>query len=66
MSSGNIAQLAAPASVFVRSSWFDGNLFWDLSPAVRFGVEYAYFQQTRGDGEKPTNHRVQFSSWLIF
>jgi hypothetical protein len=66
MSSGNIAQLAAPAAVFVRSDWLDGNLFWDLTPAVRFGLEYAYFRQTRGDGEKPTNQRVQFSSWFIF
>jgi hypothetical protein len=67
MSSKNIAQFVmAPAGVFTKSDWLDGNLFFDLTPAVRFGVEYAYFQQTHGDGANEHNHRVQFSSWFIF
>jgi hypothetical protein len=67
MSSKNILQLApGPAGVFTRSDWIDGNVFYDLTPAVRFGLEYAYFRQTRGDGVAATNHRVQLSSWLIF
>jgi hypothetical protein len=67
MSSKNILQfVAAPGAVFTKSDWLDGNLFYDLTPAVRLGLEYAYFRQTRGDGVTPLNHRVQFSTWLIF
>jgi len=67
MSSKNIVQfVAAPGAVFTKSDWIDGNLFYDLTPAVRLGLEYAYFRQTRGDGVSPHNQRVQFSTWLIF
>jgi hypothetical protein len=66
MSSGNIAQLAAPAAVFTKTDWIEGNLFWEATPAVRFGAAYAYYKQTRGDGESPKNQRIQLSSWFIF
>ena len=65
---GNIDQFfpPSPAGIFTDSDWVDGNLFWDVTPAVRFGGEYSYFQQTRGDGQKPKNHRFQVSAWFIF
>jgi hypothetical protein len=64
---GNIDQFGlAPGGIFTDSDWFDGNLFFDLTPAVRFGLEYAFFQQKRGDGQKPKNARLQFSTWYVF
>jgi len=64
---GNIDQFGlAAAGILTDSDWVDGNLFWEVTPAVRFGAEYAYFQQTRGDNQKPKNHRFQLSSWFIF
>jgi hypothetical protein len=71
MTSKNVNQFVAqtPAGqggVFTESLWADGNLFWDLTPAARFGFEYAFFQQMRGDGQKPQNHRVQLSTWFLF
>jgi hypothetical protein len=56
----------AKGSVFTESNWADGNLFWDMTPAARFGFEYSFFQQMRGDGQKPENHRFQLSAWYLF
>lgn len=66
MQSRNIGRLAAPASVFDRSDWADGNLFWDPLPGLRFGLEYAVFRQRRADGPTFQNNRVQFSALYIF
>ncbi|HVT06389.1 MAG TPA: hypothetical protein VHO67_02980, partial [Polyangia bacterium] len=49
-----------------RSYWADANLFVDLNPAVRFGLEYAYFWQKYLDLTKGSNTRVQFSAFYIF
>ena len=49
-----------------RSYWADANLFVDLNPAVRFGLEYAYFWQKYLDQTKGSNTRVQFSAFYIF
>jgi hypothetical protein len=57
---------ATLTSVFNKSDWFDGNVFFDLTPAARLGAEYAYFRQTKASGENNHNHRVQFSAWLLF
>jgi len=68
-SSKNIADfvaMTALGNVFKKSDWFDGNLFFDLTPATRLGVEYAYFRQTRADDTNQHNHRVQFSAWFVF
>jgi hypothetical protein len=68
--SGNIASFgpaaSPPAGVYTKEQWFDGCLFWQLTPAVRFGVEYAQFKQTYADGIEATNHRAQFSGWFLF
>lgn len=72
--SGNFSQLYSPnaasygpaSRVFNHSWWADGNLFVDVTPALRFGLEYAYYSQTYVDGVNATNHRFQFSSWYIF
>jgi len=66
MHSSNIADLGNPASVFKTSNWFDGNLFWDATAAVRFGFEYAWFQQIYGDDVKAKNSRFQVSGFYLF
>jgi hypothetical protein len=66
MYSDNIGKYAAPGRVFDHSWWADGNIFWDITPAVRLGLEYAYFHQTYTDGVNASNHRFQFSGWYLF
>jgi hypothetical protein len=66
MHSSNIASLGVPSAVFKTSNWFDGNVFWDATTAVRVGFEYAWFQQTYGDGVKAINSRFQLSGFYIF
>jgi hypothetical protein len=52
----------------IRSTlnFFDVNLMGDLTPAVRLGVEYAYYTDKYADGVSGTNHRVQGSAYYIF
>jgi hypothetical protein len=65
--SGNIDQfVAATANVFKKMQWYDANIFWNVTPAVRFGVEYAIFKQTYVDNSTATNKRGQFSGFFIF
>jgi hypothetical protein len=52
--------------LFNTSYWGDGVLFYELNPAVKFGLEYAYYWQKYLDGTKGTNNRVQFSAFYVF
>jgi hypothetical protein len=67
MESSNTPTLFAK-STKVRSSedWWDVNLFGDVTPALRLGLEYAQFLDKYVDGNAPTNHRVQLSGFFIF
>jgi hypothetical protein len=65
--SNNIANYGAKLSGTRQAEdWFDVNLFWDATPAVRFGMEYAWFADTYADGAQPINHHFQFGAWYIF
>jgi hypothetical protein len=66
MDSDNADDYGAHNKVWNKSDWADGNLFWDATPAVRFGLEFAYFTQTYVDGVSATNYRGQFSAFYIF
>lgn len=69
MKSSNILEFVDPtqrAALYNKAEWYDGNLFLDVTIAARLGVEYAHFKQTYGNDTTRTNHRVQFSGWLIF
>ena len=69
MDSHNIALYATGsmgAKVFKRSQWADGNLFWDLNKAVRFGGEFAWYKQRFVDDSTATNYRFQASAWYLF
>ena len=57
---------AAPGSVMKDSTFIDGNLFWDAAEGVRFGAEYAHFEQTYADDVKAKNERFQVSAFYIF
>jgi hypothetical protein len=67
MKSDNIASFgAAPTAVFTKVQWADGNLFWSVTPALRFGAEYAYYRETFANGDVVKNHRGQFSGFFLF
>jgi hypothetical protein len=67
MYSNNIQLYGNPASIFYSSNWADANVFWDATNAIRFGVEYAWFRQTRvANNDQATDNRVQFSAYYLF
>lgn len=66
MNSDNSQSLGNANQVYTQSRWADANLFWEATPAVRFGIEYQWFQQEYADGIVATNHRGWFSSLLLF
>ena len=60
------AGYAKPTAVISDTDWFDVNLFGDITPAVRLGLEYANFNDQYVDGTHAINHRVQMSAFYIF
>jgi hypothetical protein len=76
MKSDNIASfLVAPGAtpspaqlggVFNKVQWGDINVFWNVTPALRFGAEYAQARETYADGYVAKNHRAQFSGFFLF
>jgi hypothetical protein len=66
MSSGNADDFGAHTKVFNESDWAEGNVFWDVTPAVRLGLGFAWFQQGYADGTTATDYRTQFSGFYIF
>ncbi len=66
LQSGNIADLGISSQVYYVSNWFDGNLFCDLTTALRLGAEYARFQQSYGDDVSAVNNRFQVSGFWLF
>jgi hypothetical protein len=66
LESGN-AHLFGPANkVWDNSNFFDANVFVDLTPAVRLGVEFERLHQTYVDLVEATDYREQFSAFFIF
>jgi hypothetical protein len=66
MFSSNITRYAAPDTVFRRAHYADANVFWDVTPAVRFAGGFMWFYQEYGDGVKAINRRVQLSALYLF
>ena len=60
------AGYAKPTAVISDTDWFDVNLFGDITPAVRLGLEYANFNNQYVDGTHAINHRAQMSAFYIF
>jgi hypothetical protein len=66
LSSNNAKQHGAAAKIRDHEDWFDVNLFGDVTPAVRLGLEYSFFRDAYVDGNTPVNHRVQLSVFYLF
>lgn len=66
MSSGNAHLFGAGTKVIDASNWADGNVMADITPAVRLGLEYSWFNQTYVDKVDATDHRLQASIFYIF
>jgi len=49
-----------------RSQYADASLFWDATPAVRFGGSFQYTVFTYLDGEKPRNFRGVAQAMYVF
>jgi len=57
---------ANAAKVLHAEDWFDVNFSYDPVPGVRFGLEYANFNDSMVSGLRAINHRGQFSGFFIF
>jgi hypothetical protein len=66
MQSSNSAQLGATTQPRVAIDWFDVNVFGDVLPAVRLGLEYALTADHYADQVNAFNHRVQFAAFYLF
>ncbi len=54
------------ATVRQQETFFDANVFWQVVPGVRFGFEYANFNDRYVDGVTAINNRFQFSGFFVF
>ena len=52
--------------MFDQSNFADGNVFVDLTPAVRLGFEFSWINQTYVDKTDATDYREQLSAFFIF
>jgi hypothetical protein len=55
-----------PTATIDSYDWFDANLFFEPTPALRFGIEYANFNTMYSDGQHAINHRGQLSGFFVF
>lgn len=66
LSSDNAARFGDATRVFTRLRWADANVFWDVMPALRLGLEYSFFRHTYADGVDADNHRVHLVALYMF
>lgn len=64
--SDNAHFFGAASAVWDTEDWADANLMTDVTPAVRLGVEGAYFHQMYVDGRRAADYRGQLSAFFIF
>jgi hypothetical protein len=73
--SGNISQISSNNLKTFQTTatkardhelWGDANLFWAPTDALRFGAEFALFDDVYADGTHAQNIRTQFSAFYIF
>jgi hypothetical protein len=65
--SDNMARLFPEAAgVIHKSQYFDANLFFDVTPAVRLGAGYQYIRQTFCDNTTAQNHRAEILALWFF
>jgi hypothetical protein len=68
LSSSNAFTFKAAGAATTRNNelFADANLFFDATPSVRLGFEYAWFRDSFNDGTFAVNHRYQLSAFYIF
>ncbi|WP_437791047.1 hypothetical protein [Sorangium sp. So ce693] len=53
-------------TAFHKSRYIDGNLFADITPAIRAGLSFQYSEQTFADDVTATNERIKLSLYSFF
>jgi hypothetical protein len=67
ISSNNLKNFQATAAkARDHELWGDANLFWAPTDALRFGAEFALFDDVYADGTHAQNIRTQFSAFYVF
>ena len=51
---------------YTKATWWDANVFYDLTPALRLGASFAQFQQTLMDGSQAANNRAHITAIYLF
>jgi hypothetical protein len=64
--SANAHYFGSKTAVWDHEDWADLNLMFDVTPAVRLGIEGAYFDMKYFDGADAPNYRAQFSGFFLF
>jgi hypothetical protein len=59
--SPNMQPWVNPLAVFRSSRYIDGNIFFDITPAVRTGLSYQWVQQKLTDDTLVHNHRFEMT-----
>ena len=63
----NTAGTAFPVTtVFKSTQWLNASLFWDVTPAVRFGLAVDQYRDTWLDSAQSKDLRIQFSAFYLF
>ncbi|TMQ03645.1 MAG: hypothetical protein E6J90_48160 [Deltaproteobacteria bacterium] len=66
LSSDNAHAFGPGNRVFDKQDFLDGNLIFDITPAVRIGADFVWLRQTYVDGLEAPDYRGQFTGILIF
>jgi hypothetical protein len=66
LSSNNTWYYGTASAVLGHLDWFDANIFGDLTPSVRLGLEYANYNTMYSDKIHAIDHRVFASAFYIF
>jgi hypothetical protein len=56
----------APGTVFKSAQFLNLSLFWDVTPAVRFGLSIDRYRDTYVDEVQSKDLRIQFSAFYLF
>jgi len=66
LSSDNARDFGPANRIFDKQDYVDGNVFFDITPAVRLVAGFAWVRQTYVDGLEATDVRSQFGGLFIF
>ncbi|HEX8106474.1 MAG TPA: hypothetical protein VF516_02050, partial [Kofleriaceae bacterium] len=66
LSSDNTHNFGAANAAFEKQDYVDGDLMFDVTPAVRFGAGFVWLKQTYVDGVEAHDYRGQLSAMFIF